>query len=238
MYSVPVSRILFHRPKNRSALGLKTLRAVIEKDAKTLLDVGVGPGLHAAMFLAAGLEVTGLGPHAAEISHPRYSHAQCMLEDFRPKEPFDIVWACHVLEHAINPGSFLTKCRELTNPGGWLAITVPAEQIEFTGIHSCHTFNWTPARLLYMLVLAGWDCKQAQYYTTTNSPYVPKTLIGTGNVALTGYHLGEIGLIVPRVDAKLPKLTMDVGQVDRLQEFYPVPLKQRTTHWLPDRWSI
>lgn len=115
-------------------------------------------------------------------------------------EPFDAIWCSHTLEHTRNPGLFLDKIRRDVKPGGVVAITVPPYRTEMAGghIHLGNEFH-----LVYNMVLAGFDCSRAR-------------------VGLYGYN---ISVIVKRVDAELPPLTMDKGDVKRLAPFFPWPVK-------------
>lgn len=161
----------------------------------TVLDVGSGQGEHAAILRESGRDVTtiSLAPGADYVG------------DFMgwpsDKCDYDAVWACHVLEHQPNPGEFLRECRRRLRPGGLLAVTVPPLKHEIVG---GHVTLWNAGLLLYQLILAGFDCRNAR--------------VGT-----YGYN---ISVIVPNEPIDLPELTCDEGDIERLAQFFPVPVAQ------------
>lgn len=121
--------------------------------------------------------------------------------DISEEKKYSCIWAAHVLEHQPNPNNFLKKCFRLLDDDGVLAITVPPMKHNVVGGHVA-LFNG--GILLYHAILAGFDCRHAllkQY----------------------GYN---ISLIVRKRAAHLPDLRMDSGDIERLAEFFPVPVQQ------------
>ncbi len=116
-------------------------------------------------------------------------------------EPFDSIWCCHVLEHQRNPGLFLEKIRRDVKLGGLVAITVPPYRTELVGGH-IHLGN--AGHLLYNMILAGFDCSKAR----------------------VGVYSYNISVIVKMADAELPRLSMDVGDIEKLQRFFPFEVYQ------------
>ena len=159
----------------------------------TVLDIGSGKGKHAKLFRKHGLEVTTIDLQKADV--------QADYMDWRSPEPFDCIWASHVLEHQRNPGLFLEKCRWDLKKDGILAITVPPRKDEIVG---GHVTLWNAGLLLYNLVLAGFDCSKSSVLTE-------------------GYN---VSVVVRKSPIKLPVLTCDHGDIDRLSEFFPIPLKE------------
>ena len=134
--------------------------------AKRILDVGVGKGDHAIGFISNGTkEVVGIDPLHSTPKHECYQHIQDPYEEvvFAEDELFDLVWCSHTLEHIPNVQHFLIKLHEWLKPGGWLCIGVPTDRQ--ARLHVGHLTLWTPALLAYNLVCAGWDCKEAIWYT-------------------------------------------------------------------------
>ena len=162
-------------------------------DVRTVLDVGSGDGEQAELLRASGKSVTrvSLRPPAD------------VLRDYMQTElgPVDGIWASHVLEHMPDVGSFLGKCFNDLREGGVLAVTVPPAKHAIVG---GHLSLWNEGLLLYRLVLAGFDCRQAQ-------------------VGVYGYN---ISVIVRKAPAELPALAMDAGDIERLADFFPVPVWQ------------
>ncbi len=168
--------------------GDKALERLLTMPFESVLDVGSGDGRHAAVLASAGKDVTtiSLQPGAMFVGDfLAYAGA-----------PVDCIWACHVLEHQRNVGLFLDKCFGDLKDGGILAVTVPPQKPELVG---GHLTVWTLGRLLYNLILAGFDCSKA-------------------TVMEYGYN---ISVIVGKRKAELPKLKMDFGDIELLAPFFP-----------------
>lgn len=165
----------------------------------TVLDVGCGDGSHARRFAAAGKRVTTL-------SFERYGGFEPdFIGDFFAfpvSRAFDMVWCSHMLEHQRDVGRFLERLISLAKPGGILAITVPPARDSVVG---GHVTLWNTGLLLYNLVLAGLDCRDAKALEY-------------------GYN---ISVIVRRRLANLPALRHDAGDIEALARFFPLPVKQR-----------
>ena len=67
-----------------------------------------------------------------------------------------------------------------------------------------HVSLWNAGMLIYRLVLAGFDCRQAAVKTY-------------------GYN---ISVVVRKRVAHLPELAMDAGDIERLAQFFPMPVAQ------------
>lgn len=164
-------------------------------DIKTIIDVGSGTGQHAKAMRDAGKDVT-----AISLIEPAD-----WLGDFMKwplaKTDFDAIWACHVLEHQVDPGAFLRECRRRLRPDGYLFVTVPPLKPEIVG---GHVTLWNAGLLLYQLILAGFDCR-------------------TARVGTYGYN---ISVIVQNKPITLPLLHRDNGDIDRLAQFFPLPVQE------------
>jgi len=162
---------------------------------KTLLDIGSGPpqGVNAANFfkeLAKDVTRQDINP----------DYKPDILGDFNnvaTDKLYDCIWCSHVLEHQLNPNFFLTKIFHTLKDGGVLAITVPPAKHEIVG---GHVTLWNAGLLLYNLILAGFDCKDAA-------------------VKSYGYN---ISVIVNKRTAILPELNYDAGDINALNEFFPL----------------
>ncbi len=160
-------------------------------DIKAVLDVGSGMGEHARVMRDAGMDVTTIS------LRPPSDWVGDFMRWPSGRTDFDAVWACHVLEHHAEPVAFLRECRRRLRPGGYLAVTVPPLKHAIVG---GHVTLWNAGLLLYHLVLAGFDCREAR-------------------VGSYGYN---ISVIVRNVAADLPMLECDHGDIDRLREWFPV----------------
>lgn len=141
------------------------LEQALTKNPKSVLDVGVGNGAHSMAFIANGAtRVVGVDPREKNIEHNCYEHKQDPYEQLDlGDEKFDMVWCSHTLEHIPNVQHFLIHLRAWLKPDGWLAISVPSDKQQ--RVHIGHLTLWTPAHLVYNLICAGWDCKEAIWYT-------------------------------------------------------------------------
>ena len=159
----------------------------------TLLDIGSGPKSAAySLFTDNGKTVT------RQDINPDY-HPD-LLGDFNnlaTDKLYDCIWCSHVLEHQLNVNHFLTKIFHTLKDGGVLAITIPPRKDEIVG---GHVTLWNAGLLLYNLILAGFDCKNAA-------------------VKSYGYN---ISVIVEKKTAILPNLNYDDGDINALNEFFPL----------------
>jgi SAM-dependent methyltransferase len=182
----------------------------------SVIDVGTGPGYSSLVFTSMKYKVTGIslndGPKLLE-KEPLYAHVRSDLIDADIPEA-DIVWCSHTLEHVTDVGMFLRKCRRLVKPGGWFCITVPADNQDL--LIDGHLSFWTPAHLIVNLVHAGFNCKEAKWYT----------------------EMRDIGLMVKRNDVPAVDLNYDRGDLEALSPYFPCPLVHRkTSPWLKDNFS-
>lgn len=137
-----------------------------QKSIKTVLDIGCGAGLHAKHLADAGKQVTAIDKIAKDDYYEPFNGGSALVLPFDFLDPmcsfgerFDAIWTCHVLEHVDNPHEFLVKCFENLAEGGTLAITVPPAQHAVVGGHFT---LWNAGILLYHLIRAGFDCREAK----------------------------------------------------------------------------
>src|SRR4051794_19397985 len=90
-------------------------KLVREHEFRTVLDIGCGDGPHFDVFQSAGKHVTGIDyrPRRPDVIAANY-----LQHTF--DEPFDCVWASHVLEHQPNVQTFLHKIYSDLKVGGIL----------------------------------------------------------------------------------------------------------------------
>ena len=168
----------------------------------TVLDVGCGEGYQSTAFLEKGKKVTGIDYGKT------YRIAYCeekddfnlIIDDFNTyefKEKYDLVWCCHVLEHQLNVQSFLTKLLSVVDEGGIIAITVPPYKSEIVGGH-VNLYN--AGMLLYRLILAGCDCREA-------------------SVKKYGYNISVV--VKKRSINPLEEICYDTGDIKTLKRYFP-----------------
>jgi SAM-dependent methyltransferase len=160
-------------------------KLLAEYSFETVLDVGSGMGEHATAFRKAGKVVT-------ETDWSR--DGDYLLQQF--DQPFDLVWASHVLEHMPNVRAFLMTLSQDCRPNGLLAITVPPWKHEIVG---GHLSIWNAGLLTYNLVASGIDCSQIR-------------------LKKYGYN---ISAIVTNNRIALPALKNDTGDIDTLRPYLP-----------------
>ena len=98
-----------------------------------VLDVGCGGGLLSEGLARRGAHVTGidLGENALDVARMHLFESGLEVdyqlrsaEDMAVAKPgqFDVVTCMEMLEHVPDPGSVLTACAQLLNPGGHLVV--------------------------------------------------------------------------------------------------------------------
>lgn len=193
--------------------GLALHKLLSEYAFSTILDIGSGGGEHAARLAAAGKQVTAIDYGNSFYFKNRKSNIQVTISDFMSvsfPEPFDCVWCSHVLEHQLNVQDFLIKVRSVLADDGILAITVPPLKHKIAG---GHVSLWNGGLLLYRLVLAGFDCKDAR-------------LLRYGN---------NISAIIRKREVDvLGEIEYDRGDIRKIRKFLPADLNYVTDDKVDD----
>lgn len=173
----------------------------------TVLDIGSGAGAHAAILEKAGKKVTRFDFGKSRAFDQENEGDKTIIGDYINYsfgEKFDCIWASHVLEHTVFTHEFLVKLTVDCRENGLLAVTVPPAKSEFVG---GHVTLWTPALLLYRMVLAGIDCASAK-------------------VMRYGYNITVI-VNNRRCDIELDELGWDLHDIKRLQKYFPKEVATR-----------
>lgn len=157
------ARVLARNQINsENLLGLDALRILLCRfEFKTVLDVGAGPCVHAAILKELGKRVVTIDWQTNSPTRVSNVASPDIVGDYvatRFPEPFDVVWCCHALEHQRNTGLFLEKLLNDVKDGGILALTVPPAKHALVG---GHLSIWNLGLLFYNLVMAGNDCSSA-----------------------------------------------------------------------------
>ena len=168
--------------------GLLKFISLCDKNS-IILDIGAGKDTpHANIMKSEGLtvKINDLFDNADYIG---------LYTDIEFSTQFDAIWCSHVLEHILDVNTFLLKIKKDIKEGGILAITVPPLKHE---IVSGHVNLYNAGILLYQLIMAGFDCKNAK-------------------IKEYGYN---ISVILP---VKLPHIN---SHLDSLKEYFPVEAYQ------------
>jgi 2-polyprenyl-3-methyl-5-hydroxy-6-metoxy-1,4-benzoquinol methylase len=110
-----------------------------------LLDIGCNEGrglrIHASNgFKAEGLE---LNEAAAAVARDAGFEVQTrLLEDFSPKEPFDVAVLSNVLEHSLEPRRMLLDVHRILKPGGQVWVSCPNSQSWLRKAFGRAWINW------------------------------------------------------------------------------------------------
>jgi len=92
-----------------------------------ILDIACGGGLVCEPLARLGAQVTGIDTSANAIAAARaHAAAQdldidyqcCALEEFSPRQKFDVITALEILEHVADPAAFVKSAVRLLKPGG------------------------------------------------------------------------------------------------------------------------
>jgi len=126
---------------------------------------------------------------------------------------FDAIWCSHVLEHQRYPGLFLDKLFDDLKEGGLLAITVPSA---LARLMLGHCYVWTPLHLIYNLIGAGFDCREARAkcYDWQLSVLVKKRASGIPRISI-----GSMPIMQGEGD--------DFGYVPGLKDLFPAEVAER-----------
>jgi SAM-dependent methyltransferase len=65
-----------------------------------------------------------------------------MLDDFQPREAYDVLVLSNVLEHSLDPKSMLLSARRVLKPGGEIWISCPNNQSWLRKVFGRYWINW------------------------------------------------------------------------------------------------
>lgn len=187
--------------------GKKMFDILINKEFTSILDIGAGEMKATEAFINKNKIVD-----ICDFDNSYYYKKSKIIDKINKKyigdfntlkfdKMYDAIWCSHVLEHSLNPNMFLKKIFSLLNEGGYLTIIVPPRKPFIVG---GHVSIWNGGLLLYHLVLANFDCSEAQ-------------------VLQYDYN---ICIIVKKKTIILPKLNYDIGDLLLLNKFFPIDIKE------------
>jgi 2-polyprenyl-3-methyl-5-hydroxy-6-metoxy-1,4-benzoquinol methylase len=152
------------------------IKKFLNKNQKTLLDIGSGSGEFLYMALKSGFDAKGIEPN---IGYANYSKKYLDLpvknttyDDAGLKnQSYHIVNLVDVLEHLPEPLSCLSFINRILKEDGILSISVP--NIDFFGhspltqFHYAHIYNFNSATLKAILFKAGFEILDLKNHSTT-----------------------------------------------------------------------
>lgn len=141
MHNIPYSHVHL-LDDNSTFYGREAIKKLIcEYNFNTILDIGCGAGYHSDLFTHFGKQVTAIDYGESVYFKQKKHEIKTIIDDFNTHDfagqTFDAIWCCHVLEHQLNPHSFLLKLHSCLKENGILALTVPPLKHEIVGGHVC-----------------------------------------------------------------------------------------------------
>jgi SAM-dependent methyltransferase len=125
-------------------------------DCSKIIDIGSGPNeIHANYFRNIGHTVDVCDFHKS-------AKYQGNFNDIKILEKYDAVWSSHCLEHQLNVNVYLKNIHNVLKEEGWLCITVPPLKHSIVG---GHVSLWNAGLILFNLVAAGFNCRNAKIKT-------------------------------------------------------------------------
>ena len=191
-------------------LGLAKL--VSGYEFETILDIGSRNGTASKVFDFLDKKVTTI-----EFSSDFESDYSGDYLDINFSKQFDAIWCSHVLEHQRNIGLFLEKIFHDLKENGVLALTVP---LSLSPLIIGHPNIFTPLHLIYQLILAGFDCKDAKLkcYDWQFTIILNKKSNEVKPISFASTHFSDIS-------------PDGMGFVPNLLNFFPVSIDQNGHCW-------
>lgn len=189
--------------------GYKIFKLLSAKKFDTVLDIGAGKLEATQEFIKSGKIVDisefedsyYLAESNFDMSLIRNTHIGD-INTINIPERYDAIWASHILEHQLNPNIFLKKLNSLLKEGGYLAIVIPPRKPFIVG---GHVSMWNGGLLLYHLILAGFDCSDAQ-------------------LLQYDYNIGVV--LKKKTINPYPEINYDLGDLHILKKYFPMEITE------------
>jgi SAM-dependent methyltransferase len=224
--------MMFKAQKNTRP-SLKILNALRNYDdfmesIGTLVDLGCGAGEDLVWWATATtsedspqpLNIRCVGVDMLEQLPVAHNHPNITYQptDFEKQihatsKLFDVLWCHNAFQYCVEPISTLAKWKNIASDGAMLVIAVPQtitverNQLAYnlpSGVHYHHTM----VSLIYMLALAGWDCRSGFFQQLPQDPWIRAVVYKTAQQprdpkTTTWYDLSEAGLLPESADRSI-----------------------------------
>lgn len=176
---------------------------IVKDNPKKVLYIGVGKdslGIIKA-FKSYDIHIVGIDLDK-RTNNNNYTHITGDFLEYEFDEKFDLILNLHILEHQLNMGLFLDKCRSILTDNGKMVVAVPNQTDN--KVRDGHlTTHWNIGQLMYVLVLCKFDVRQGRFIKKGNN------IVG----------------IVKKSNRELPNnLIMDTGDLAKLKSYFPKSL--------------
>lgn len=186
----------------------------------TIADMGCGAGLDAEWWAtlmtqddppeprnytvyAVDLDIRNLDADTLR-RNPNIVPVEKNFEERVISRNVDLIWAHDSFQHARNPLKCLAAWKDTLNENGMLVLSIPqGTYVKDNNLiieqHSNQFYNYNILNLIYMLAVSGFDCKDAYFYRTDNSPWLYAAVYASEHGPLpqsaTWYDLAERNLV-------------------------------------------
>ena len=115
----------------------------------------------------------------------------------------DLLWSHDSFQFAREPFKCLQTWKQTLNENGMMILTIPQstyvkENSLYVEQYDNQFYSYNILNLIYMLAVAGFDCRDAYFYRKQNSPWLYAAVYATAKEFLPGmtwYELADQGLI-------------------------------------------
>ncbi len=154
-------------------------REIRWRDGESVLEIGVGPGENLYSLYPANIQLTGLEPDEknSQVARDRgpikvYTGTIEAMPQPVHNARFDVITLFDVLEHIEDDLNALTILRQKLNPGGRLALSVPAYQWMWgqQDVVNLHFRRYTLNELKRKIASRGFRITFATYFNTLLFP--------------------------------------------------------------------
>jgi 2-polyprenyl-3-methyl-5-hydroxy-6-metoxy-1,4-benzoquinol methylase len=143
------------------------------KNAKTILEIGSGPGQTLYWFAQENYEVTGIEPDRRNVDliNKKLKSGKCIVgfvEEVEIIGKFDIIWLSHVFEHLVKPLDLLKKLQNNITKDGIIFIEVPncenEDVLNSSIFNHPSSFHFSKNSLMKLVQKAGYNIKKCDCF--------------------------------------------------------------------------